>query len=190
MNGARGFTLVELMITVLIAAILLAVGVPAMQDLIRNGRVTTAANEFLTDLNLARSEAIKRGVQVVVCRTNAPDAFPPVCGAGTANTWSDGWVVFVDEDGDGAYDHDGDSTYDEDDETLVRISQGLSGELDLIADATAEQALRFNADGSWGNGAIAVLALCDDRGAANGRDITVSITGRPAVSRPSADCTP
>ncbi len=181
MDTHRGFTIIELMITILIVSILLAVGVPSMQTMIMDNRLTTAANNFLTELNLARSEAVKRGARVVVCRTNAPNATPPVCGAGTANTWSDGWVTFVDDNQDGNYDAG---------EVLVRISEGVEGNLALMADATAETALLFNADGSFGNGANAVLALCDDRGAAEGRDITIGLTGRPNISRPAADCTP
>lgn len=181
MDTHRGFTVIELMITIVIVAILLTIGVPSMQNLIMDNRLTTAANDFLTELNLARSEAVKRGARVVVCRTNAPNADPPVCGTGTANTWSDGWVTFVDDDQDGDYDAG---------EVLVRIAGGVEGNLELMADATAEESLIFNADGSLGNGANATLALCDDRGAGEGRDIAIGLTGRPNISRPAADCTP
>lgn len=174
MDTHRGFTVIELMITIVIVAILLTIGVPSMQNLIMDNRVTTAANTFLTELNLARSEAVKRGARVVVCRTNAPNAAPPVCGAGTANTWTEGWVSFVDDNQDGAYDAG---------EVLVRISEGVEGDLVLMADATAETTLIFNADGSFGNGANATLALCDDRGFESGREIEITLTGRPAVYR-------
>ena len=64
----RGFTLLELMVTVAVAAILATVAVPGFRDLIQNNRVTTQTNELVTALNFARTEAVKRGrpVDVVV----------------------------------------------------------------------------------------------------------------------------
>ncbi|MDZ7752605.1 MAG: GspH/FimT family pseudopilin [Gammaproteobacteria bacterium] len=177
MDTYRGFTIIELMITILIVSILLAIGVPSMQTLIMNNRLTSSANNFLTELNLARSEAIKRGVQVVVCRTNAPNADPPVCGAGTANTWTDGWITFVNDNDVLA------AAYDDGSETLLRVSSGLEGGLTLMADDNAEENLIFNADASLGNGAAATLALCDDRGGEFGRYIRISPTGRPNIVR-------
>jgi type IV fimbrial biogenesis protein FimT len=68
MKFCRGFTLLELMVTVAVLAILVTVGVPSFQDLIQNNRVTTQTNELVTALNFARTEAVKRGrnVEVVV----------------------------------------------------------------------------------------------------------------------------
>ncbi|MCK9604947.1 MAG: GspH/FimT family pseudopilin [Methylomonas sp.] len=82
--GSLGFTLIELMVTVAIAAILLGVAVPNFSSAIVRSRLTANTNEFITSLNLARSEAIKRGQQVVVRKTGA--------------NWENGWQVFVDID--------------------------------------------------------------------------------------------
>jgi type IV fimbrial biogenesis protein FimT len=70
MKLRRGFTLLELMITIAVLAILVTVGVPGFQELIQNNRVTTQTNELVTALNLARTEAVKRGrhVQVAVSK--------------------------------------------------------------------------------------------------------------------------
>lgn len=68
MKVCRGFTLIELMITILVVAVIATVGVPSFQTLIQNNRVVTQTNELVTALTLARTEAVKRGrnVQVVV----------------------------------------------------------------------------------------------------------------------------
>jgi len=65
-DSNSGFTLIELMITLVVLAILLAVGVPSFNNLIENNRVTAQANSLLGAVNLARSEAVKRGVPVSV----------------------------------------------------------------------------------------------------------------------------
>jgi type IV fimbrial biogenesis protein FimT len=94
-----GFTLLELVITIAIAGILMAMAIPSFNAMMRNNRLTTYANEMVTSLNLARSEAIKRGVNVSVRKLSA---------AGTGTYWSNsGWNVFVDIDGDGTLDAPG-----------------------------------------------------------------------------------
>jgi len=66
MRHGRGFTLVELMVTIVVFSILMTVGLPASVELVRNNRITTQTNELVTALNLARSEAVKRGARVQV----------------------------------------------------------------------------------------------------------------------------
>ena len=87
----NGFTLIELMVTLGVAAILLSVGIPGFNGLIRDNRLTTDYNQFVSALNTARSEAVKRGVGVTTCKRNT---------AGTdcnnAGNWEDGWIIFTD----------------------------------------------------------------------------------------------
>ena len=85
---ARGFTLLELMVTITVAAMVLALGVPSFVDLVRNNRAATNVNELLTAFAIARSESIKRGSNVSVCRSSD--------GATCTAAWSDGWIVFSD----------------------------------------------------------------------------------------------
>ncbi len=89
-----GFTLIELVVTVAIVGIVSALGVPSFQSMLNQSRVTSLANELTTSLNLARSEAIKRGVQVTVCKSANPTATSPTCS--TSASWQNGWLVFVD----------------------------------------------------------------------------------------------
>lgn len=88
---ARGFTLLELMITVALMAIILGLAVPSFRDLIQNNRATTQANDLVSFLQLARSEALKIGQPVTICPANVT-AETLACGS----DWSLGWMVYRD----------------------------------------------------------------------------------------------
>ena len=81
------------MIVIVIVAIFVTVGVPNFQNLIRENRLATHANELVSSFHFARSEAIKRRQQVTVCRS----ANGTVCVAGGTSSWETGWLVFVDD---------------------------------------------------------------------------------------------
>lgn len=84
----RGFTLIELMVTIALVAIVLALGLPNFQQAIRSNRVATSANEMLAALSLARSEAMRSPLGGHVCAS----ANGTSCGGG----WDDGWMVWTD----------------------------------------------------------------------------------------------
>ncbi len=86
----RGFTLVELMVVVAIAAILALMAAPSFTETINRTRRKTYSNQLFEDLAVARNEAIKRGVPVTVC--------PSTDGESCADndSWVTGWIVFVD----------------------------------------------------------------------------------------------
>lgn len=86
----NGFTLIELMVAVSVLAIVLGIGVPGFQELIQNNRITTQANEFVAALNFARSEAIKRGIRITLCRSSDGS------NCSDSGNWDQGWIVFVD----------------------------------------------------------------------------------------------
>ena len=96
----RGVTLVELMITIVILGILAAVGMPAMARFLNDTRVSGTTNEFVSALNLARMEAIKRGRLVTLCRSTNPEVGAATCTSGS--DWSTGWIVFVETSSGGA----------------------------------------------------------------------------------------
>ena len=89
----RGVTLIEAMIVIVILAILAAVGIPAMGQFTKDTRASNVTNEFVNAVSTARTEAIRRGRLVTVCRSTTPEAALPTCDTGS--DWSPGWVVFV-----------------------------------------------------------------------------------------------
>jgi type IV fimbrial biogenesis protein FimT len=86
-----GVTLPELMTTVCITSILAFVAVPSFMELIMSNRTTAIANQLVTGLAYAKSEAIKRGQQVTIRHKGT-----------TARVWEEGWDIFSDSNGDGA----------------------------------------------------------------------------------------
>ena len=101
MSKKSGFTLLELMFTIALVAIILTIGIPSFQSMMRNNRAIVNTNDFISSLNLARSEANKRGRRVVLCKSDKIDSIAACttsgdcCTTGTGN-WENGWIVFVD----------------------------------------------------------------------------------------------
>ncbi len=87
----KAFTLIELMITVSILAIVMAVAFPNFRSTVANNRSLGAGGELVAALNLARAEAIKRSTRVTLCTTTTGDA----CLA--TSDWTKGWLLFVDD---------------------------------------------------------------------------------------------
>lgn len=91
----RGFTLVELVVTVSLVAILISIGVPSFQNLIRNNRAIAITNDLVLAIQLARSEAVKQRREMILCRRNSAG---DNCENGA--DWSAGWLVCqLDDDG-------------------------------------------------------------------------------------------
>lgn len=101
MRGSqKGFTIIELMVTLVILAIMMSLAVPSFTKMIRDNRVQTASTSLMSVFNLARAEAIRRGRGVSICAVDDPNASPPVCGT----TWETGWTIFIDADADAVID--------------------------------------------------------------------------------------
>lgn len=88
----QGFTLIELLVTIALMAVMLALAVPSFVSYRRNSELMSITNNFVAALNAARTEGMKRNMHAMVVPAN------------NDNDWSAGWVVFVDVNGDGAYD--------------------------------------------------------------------------------------
>ena len=100
-SSGRGFSMIELVITIAIAAILLTLAIPSFTSFLNSNRVSGQANELLATFQTARLESIRRGARVVVCGSSNANAATPSC-SGTA-AWG-GWISFVDTDSDEVFD--------------------------------------------------------------------------------------
>lgn len=157
MRPNRGFSLVELVVTVAVLGIIAGIAFPNMREMILNGRVTTQTNELVAALNFARSEAIKRGSEVSVCATD---------GAGLAG----GWRIIPDANCAGAA------------APLVR-HEALG---DVVIEPKNVAAVRFTSRGGLvGGGPVVMLLTPKDCPASSDRAREVSIlgSGRIAVGR-------
>lgn len=166
----KGFTLIELMITLALSAIILAFAVPSFQDIIRNNRLTAHTNEFVAALQLARSEAIKRGTRITLCKSLDGSN----C-ASNSNGYEQGWIVFIDLDNDANVDVG---------EEIIRVHSNFEdNNMSLTGNSNVADYLSFVADGTTrlatgtANGAFqaGTLTLCKTPKA---RQIIVSSTGR------------
>ncbi len=172
--GAQsGFTLIELMVTMSIAAILLTVAVPSFQTTIANNRLATQTNNLVTGVNIARSEAVKRVTSVILCSSTNPNATAPTC-IGAGNTWSSGWIIFVNGTGDTDASQFAAAT-----DTLIKVGQAASGNITIRATTNLNRFTYLAA--GINSGATADFAICDDRGENIGRQIRISPTGRPRL---------
>lgn len=137
MYKLRGFTLIELLVVIAIIAIMVTLAVPSFVTMIRANNMTSTVNSFLADLRYARSEAIRRGGGVVMCRSSNPEATTPICGTGSSDGWESGWIIFQDLDND--LDHA--ST-----EPLLRV-QAATTLVNTIAETAAATKFQFTATG-------------------------------------------
>ena len=182
-----GFTLIELVIVVALAAIIMTFAVPSYQNLIANNRITSHTNELVMGINMARSEAVKRNVRVILCRSANPTAAPPACG-GSANTWTTGWLLFASGDAN--------NTYEAGTDTLIRVGESARTGIQIRTNATSNNNLEINSNGTTNEGGgTAAFAICDDRDGDNdfdeqwGRQIQVSPSGHLRLIRaPIPDC--
>ncbi|MEO8063963.1 MAG: GspH/FimT family pseudopilin [Pseudomonadota bacterium] len=176
---SRGFTLMELMITLALAGVLLGIGVPSLRDFQKGGRLTGAANDSLMVVLAARNEALRRQDIGAVCPSADPSATNPTCVTSGAN----GFISFVDTNSN---------------------CQRDAGE-DVVAVASIHSEVKWQNNTNCikfaANGFRLVVAgqpttshaiFCDNRGNALrfptgtdsfARGIEILPTGRPAVSR-------
>lgn len=171
-----GFTLVELMAVLSVAAILTTLGIPSFLSTMRDTGVSARTNELIAELSLARTEAVRRGSTVTVC----PSADGTSC-AGSGG-WEQGWISFVDADASGSLDSSDCATPSD---CVLRKSPALGGSLTLRASNTT-LAARLSFDGiGMATASFGQLRLCDERGIAYGRIVDVAAAGRAVAKLPA-----
>ena len=155
-----GFTLLELMVTLSIVVVFSMIALPSMSEFIKNEKLTTQINGLVASLQRARSEAILRHVPITVCSSDNGSS----C---TNDAWNEGWILFVDVNGDGAVDAE---------DEILQIRDKLEGNTTLSSSSGAT-IITYDSRGFTPNVAT-TFSLCDDRGSSYGKAISISNTGR------------
>jgi type IV fimbrial biogenesis protein FimT len=191
----NGFSLLELMVAVSVAGIVLGFGVPSFMEFQRNNALISAANEMVSGLYLARTEAVKRQVPVTLCSSPDPLVAVPACGVGG----NGGFIVFVDENNNGVLGDatDGNAIVDANEVVLLqRAAPG--GTINLSGNGG--QYMAYGTNGyltptavGQGQPSTTVILYCDERGnkdtggRSSARVINVAPTGRAQVMQAQAD---
>ena len=189
-RAQRGFTLMELMVVLAVVGVIMGMAVPNFSLYIRNSRLTSAGNDLLASVTMARTEAIKRQLPIGVCATANPNLATPACSGATATAWRQGWVVWVDFDNDWVIDNNLN-------EPVLERHPALDASLTIRSNNSRR--IRYLATGfsspAGPFGAITNnVAICDARGTdpttggvSAARALRITATGRPRVTKIQAD---
>lgn len=169
--------MIELIVTMAIAAVVLSIAVPSYQTSIQNNRKTTSINSLATSLQLARSTAISRRVTVTVCKSNDITNAVPTCrNGGGSGDWSQGWMIFTNAN---------DNTSIDGADTLLRVQDALQGRVpgapadgvSLIGNDNAVDLISFSAQG-LARASNGTISYCDTRGATTASALNISRSGQ------------
>ena len=164
-----GITLIEILVTLTIIAILAVIAVPSFNGMIQRARTQSEANSLVNDIQFARSEAIKRGQPVSLCAS----LDGATCTNG--NAWDVGWIVFNDANSSG--------TVDTGSDTVLRVRAHLTGGDTFTAAASSViKALTYSRDGFAmnlpNNGAFKFTLSTSPANSTATRCVTVNMVGR------------
>ena len=173
-----GFSLVELLVTVALAAVILAVAVPSFTGLFGSSKISASTNEFVASIHTTRSEAIKRNTRAAMCPSASPTSAAATCD--NSADWSSGWIVFVDDDEDGQRDDPA--------EEILHSAEPLSNGFSIStvpASSSLKSLIYFDTDGSSiAAGGTPVAGDVEIRyGADELRTLSVSVSGRVKLTR-------
>lgn len=168
--------MVELMITLVVAAILLAVGIPSFRSLIQNNKSVAQANQLVASLNFARTEALKRRAKVALCPMNSGKT-----GCGGGSNWStNGWLAFVDANSN--------DSFDTASEELLKKWQDSAGKSDTTITGTAA-ALGYTSAGALTTAGSIGLRVSVSNTTDYDRCVAISPTGRVEAKKMSSGVT-
>ena len=188
---ARGFTLYELMLVLAIAGVLVGIGIPSLTQFVRANQMTSAANDLLTAVHLARAEAVKRRLPTEMCFTTTPNAATPACdGNGTQ-----GWVVWVDDaNPDVANANDGNGAVNTNEPVILRHG-ALPANVNIVSKPAANGGYVAFMDSGFVKVAandVAGVVFCDAKKGnsaeygpnnSTARGMLISPVGRPSITR-------
>lgn len=160
-----GLTLVEFIVVMVLAALFLTLAIPSYHTFIQNNRVISTTNKLVASLQLARLEAVKRGVHVAVC----PAASSALNACGSNTQWGNGWLVFIDEDNDHTIDAS---------EDLIKIEQAEANGTTISSTSTI---ISYNATGFLDGSAASLSLRASGCSGNNARVIDVSTSGRVSI---------
>ena len=164
MKKLKGFTLTELLIVVAIISILATITAPSFSDFIDNTRLTSTMTQLTSDLNRARSEAIKRNSWVLVCARSSNTA----CGT----NWGNGWLICQDSTNDGTNNCDSGTAANP---NPIVVHQAINANFTLTGSAAS---MRFNPNGTGGPDTLNLVSGTKSRTA------NIVATGNISVSNP------
>ncbi len=164
-QSEAGFTLLELIVTLVIVSILVAIGIPSLVTLIEHNRATVKANEFVTALNTARSAAVTRRTTVSVC-TSADGNTCRAASDPDFTSWSKGWIIIDDRSNE-----------------VISVHPSLDGQFTLTGDTNR---VAYDSSGATTAGSILNFSLNIPNCIGDlERDIEIGPTGRVSVNRQS-----
>ncbi len=176
-RAQRGFSLVELLVTIAIAGIMAGLAAPSFSRMINANRIQTSASALQGDLMFARTEAVKRGIWVSVCAS----ADQATCSG--ANTWQTGWIVFYDKAGNGVFDASVDQ--------LLKVRPALKGSNTIAASVSTVKAVIFNREGfttNMGTSQVAFQFHTSDNFAGSTRCVLVNFGGSLSTVSKGSTC--
>lgn len=176
--GAHGFTLIELMVTIAVAAALMLVAVPSFVQFQRNAHLTSLTNTLIAAINAARGEAMKRGAYAMVIPADG-------------SNWGSGWVVFVDKDLS--------TNYDSAKDDVVVQQAAPANYITITGTGTAGESVPYvlydgsgyskTKSGGFGQLTLSIARndVGSDQALRETRRVIVSLSGRTRTCRPATD---
>jgi type IV fimbrial biogenesis protein FimT len=167
----QGLSLVELIGTISIVAVVNAMAGPTLGETFKRNQLRSQAEQVMTTLNLARSEAVKRNQPVSICRSSN--------GTSCTGDWQDGWIVFSNLDGDNVLDIGTDE--------VIRVYEGLAHGHAFYG-TVGTDAMTYFSDGSYAGGSETVRICSEDADLEHSWTVEINTVGRPRVSKGATSC--